>query len=460
MPFTHTFFADLKSALLRRLNDASAVFWTNTGTFKEIELYLHESMRTWGALTGFWRDRATFPTIANQLFYDLPLVLTPAHRAYTLKDQDLVAILQYHLLEPLNVTGYSGTEMFSAQIIQDAIQRRLNQFLSETGVVLTETSKVVSGGGNGRVPLPDQTIDVRRAAWKTAAVPGPSVRSIVWREDEWGLNAFSPNWNISPATPSVFSVLAPPPVTLQLAAPPITSGTLEMLVVQTGTPIDPSTGVLLNIPDDLAWVVKWGALADLLGREGQSRDPSRADYCESRWRQGVEIARLYTSVVQVEINGVAARVDSLFDLDTNVPGWMSAAPAKPNIVAMAGMNLVGLSPVPDAIYSITADVVRNAPVPVAEGDSVELGREELDVILDYAVHLASFKQGGAEFAATISHYERMFRQAAIYNDKLRAVSNFLETEGDRAVRETRHRLRRESDAFLDPALMAQGGDRQ
>ncbi len=452
MPYIHTTLGDLRAALLGRLGDAGAVFWTNSATFSEVNLYLFEALRTWGALTGFWRDRAIFATIANQPFYDLTSVLTPAHRAYTVKDQDLVAIMQYHLLEPLNVTGWSGTDMFVLADLTDALQRRLNQFLSETGVVLTEATKGVSAGA-GRVALADSTIDVRRAVWKKPT----GVRSIVWREDEFGLNAFKPDWNINAETPSVFSVLASPPVTLQLGAPPSNNGTLEMLVVQTGNTLDPVAGVLLGIPDDLSWVIKWGALADLLGREGQSREPSRAEYCEQRWRQGVEIARLYTSAVQVEIQGVAAHLDSLHDLDTTDPTWQSTFDV-PTIAVMAGMNLVGLSPVPDSSgpYSVTVDVVRNAPIPAGDGSQVELGREELDVILDYAVHLAAFKQGGAEFVATIQHYDRMFRQAMIYNDKLRAVSSHLQVESDRAVRETRHRLRRESDAFLDPTLAIQG----
>lgn len=445
MAYTHTTLAQLKTALLARLNDASAVFWINTGTFNELDLYIDEALRTWGSLTGFYRDRAVFNTVANDPFYDLTSVLTPAHRAVTVLDQDVIALMQYHLLEPPIPTAWSGTDMFILSDLTNALQRRQNQFLSETGIVLSERSKVVQAM-IPNVILDDSVIDVRRAVWKTTA----NSRNTLWREDEWSLSAFNPEWNVDAdeSVPNSYSIAASPPLGLRLAIPPLSIGTLELLTVETGTALDPVTGVLLSVPDDLSWILKWGALADLLGQDGQARDPLRAQYCERRWKEGLEIARIYPSIVHVEINGVEAKLDSVFDLDAYEPSWQNN-PGTPIVAALAGLNLMSFSPLPNDIFGIAVDTVKNTPLPSSDTDNIQVGREEIDIILDYAFHLSLFKSGGAEFAATIPHYERMVRSAMVYNDKLRAAVSNVDVLAERSHRETKQRLRRESDLNLD-----------
>jgi len=67
---------------------------------------------------------------------------------------------------------------------------------------------------------------------------------------------------------------------------------------------------------------------------------------------------------------------------------------------------------------LTLTVVENAPVPVADTDQVQVSREDLDAIIDYATHLASLKMGGAEFKNTIPLFQRFQEQCALYNSKL------------------------------------------
>jgi hypothetical protein len=75
-------------------------------------------------------------------------------------------------------------------------------------------------------------------------------------------------------------------------------------------------------------------------------------------------------------------------------------------------------------YSATVSVVQNAPVPVAETDFIQVARDDYDTIIDYAQHLALFKTGGAEFAATVSLYQKFEQKAAQYNGRLADMGFF------------------------------------
>ena len=67
-----------------------------------------------------------------------------------------------------------------------------------------------------------------------------------------------------------------------------TIGLLYIALAQTLTGND----IGLVVPDDWTPYILWGALADLLGADGQSFDPVRSQYCQRRYQEGVELARL------------------------------------------------------------------------------------------------------------------------------------------------------------------------
>ena len=419
MPYTHVTFSALKTQLANRLGDVSKIYWRDV----ELGLYVKESLRTWQAFSAFWRVRATFNTAAGTEFYDLPAQMSSV-LGYNLKDQDIVKDLQYHLLENADTdpagSSWVGTEMFVLADLTAAIERRRNQFLAETGIVVTRSTPNMPPPPVSRVPLADTTIDVRRVVWKR----NDGTFSNCWRSDEWELSAGALHWEVNPAVPYAYSILATPPLTLQVAPAPLDAATLDLLTVDTPAALDPTTGVLLNIPDNFAWVIKWGALADLLGKDGQARDPQRAAFCEQRYQLGVNLARQSAVIILCEIQGDTVLTEALEAIDAERPGWQGSATATPTDICIAGWNLIALRPVPDGIYSVTMDVAQNAPVPSADVDQVQLGREQLDAVLDYAEHLAAFKMGGAEFDATLRQAENFMRQATTYNERLAASALF------------------------------------
>lgn len=434
MAYSHTTYAQAKTQLAQLLNDTGKVFWVDA----ELGGYVIEALRTYGALTNRWRDRGVFNTAAGTAFYDLNTYVSTL-LTNSITDASLVTTMEYHLLEPAT-NPWSGTDQFNLTDVLNALQRRRNQFLMDTGTVLTRSTQIVGVNPIGRVALSDSIIDVRRAAWQPQTGPWQQL----WREDEYALAVGSPGWANDSGIPAYYSVAGTPPLTVQLAPPPADVGTLDLVTVNSGAALT-GAGVALGVPDDWAWVVKWGTLADLLGMDGQARDPDRAAYCESRYKQGVELAGA-RYIVAAEIQGVPLVVDTLANLDAAVQGWQGQTQALPETLATAA-NLMAMNPVPDGIYSVTVDVVRNAPVPSLDADFIQVGREELDAILGYAQHLAAFKMGGAEFKATQTQLDRFLIVAAMSNARLRAnlkkadlfiaTSDIEESKRPRAVKGAR-----------------------
>jgi hypothetical protein len=177
-----------------------------------------------------------------------------------------------------------------------------------------------------------------------------------------------------------------------------------------------------------------------LGRDSPARDPARAQYCEQRYTQGVELARLYATVLNAQINGRQVRVESVFDLDQHAPNWHNTI-GQPNRVAMAGANLLALNKMPDIDYGITLDTVQAAPVTDLTAD-LGLSPAVFDALIDYAEHLAAFKMGGTEFDATQVHFERLLRLAGIAEERDQSNDRYADSVKDREIREETQRWRR------------------
>src|SRR6516165_4272717 len=227
MPYSHTTFGQLKTELSLRLYDANKVFWVD----QELGLYIIEALRTFGLCSGFWRERGTFDTAPAAAFYDLRTAL-PTLLEPTVTDQDIILQLQYHLLETkatVSQSSWLGTEMFTFEDIWQGVQNRLNQFLADTGIVVQRSLQPVIAPPEGRQPLDQSIIDVRRVVW----IGAPYFSYFVWlaREDELGMTMYSQLWSVNSDIPISWSIMAPPPLQLQLSPVPITDGQVELLTV-------------------------------------------------------------------------------------------------------------------------------------------------------------------------------------------------------------------------------------
>jgi hypothetical protein len=404
-------------------------------TTAELNYYLEEALRTWAVAARYWKGRDTLPTVSGTAFYDLTSSLSVGLRNQTVTDAYLQTSMLYSLLEDTSIP-YAGTEQFTQAQITAALQRRRDQFLVETGCHLTLLTHAYTPNAEGRTVLTDTVIDVRRAAW----LDSDSRYWLMWRDDEHGAMSHSPDWLQTPGTPQAYSVSASPPLTVQLFSPPLASGSLDLITVQSGATLNPAGGVVMGVPDDFTWVVRFGALADLLGKDGQAYDPTRAQYCEQRWDEGVALARLGGSVVQAQLSNVPVQLAGLYELESHTPNWQNIQDT-PEQCFLAGLNILGFSPVPNGIFSLSVDVIRNAPIPTGDTDYLEVGREELEAILQYAQHLASFKMHGQEFESTKKHYENFWKLAMLRNSRLAASARNFGVLNDRSQQEETGRPR-------------------
>jgi hypothetical protein len=433
--YENTTFDELCDKLAERLGDA--VWWTH----EELCMYIVEALRTWNFLTQYHKERFTFSTIGGQAFYDITGAV-PSLRGYSVVDTDLIKLLQYHLLEPATGTSWTGTEQFTYSQLLDSINRRANALLVETGAVLTAELLDAVSPPIRRMILSENTIDLRRAAWKSVTGSYRTLR----RRDTAARRSYDVQSSFNPGTPVAYSQANLPQLSIELSPPSGDVGQLHVIITKAITELT-GNGASIHLPDDFIPILKWGVLADLLSIAG-SQDAIRTNYCEQQWQQGLLVADMNPSIIAAEVNGQAVPPTSLAGLDSFRANWQNES-GRPKSVAAAGLDLIAIFPVPDGVYSITLDVVRKAVVPVNPTDFIQIGPEYIDDIIDYCIHLATFKQGGDEWQATNMQLGNFLEAAMMYNRRLKAESLNFEGITKQAYREKMER----------PREIAQGGVR-
>jgi hypothetical protein len=410
VPYTQPTLADAKIALASRLNDQSQVRWTNA----QLAVLLTEAIRTWSAWTQHWRDQGSFtvdqPAPDPVPFYDLPTEL-PALRGQTVTNWDLVTDLQYALLEPVAPGGtWTGSDQFDLDQLSTAIQRRRDQFLRETGAVVTRTVTAMTSPASGRLSLDESVLIVRRAAWRPTA---SQFLLPLRRTDEWAGNHFMPAWPSSTLAPFAYSTTVTPPITLQMIPPGAGTGSLDLVSINAGAVVDPLVAAPLGVPDDWAWVIKYGALADLLQGDGLALDPGRAAYCEARWQQGLDQCSRASVVLAARLDDTPITVNALTDADQYWPTWQLVANPIEQLL-LSGQTLLACAPPPATnLPVVTLDLVVNAPIPANDGAIIQISQDVYDSILDIAQHTALMQEGTGQTELALALLQRAQRAAGV-----------------------------------------------
>ena len=390
--------ADAINDMGSRLYDPQHIRWSES----ELTVYIQQAIRTYNAFTNHYRTSVEFETEPGQTFYDLGTV-APDERGLSYTVREAVDQLLWHLLEPpLNGTLWTGTEQYSIDDVLSALQQARDTFLMETGAVITSSSQVVPASATGVVSIAEDIVAVRRASWTL-----PSGTSPLRRDDQWGLVNYGVGWQTPRAArPTSYSVSTQRPLQVQVAPVTSTEGTLGLLTVNRGVAPDLlETDQSLGVPNDWAWVVLFGALAQLFQRDGLAQDAARAAYCDQRWSDGLMRAKAAAVVLAAKVDGSWLPLGSVPDSDAYSPFWQSV-PARPRNVLTMGQTLIGLRP-PAGVptgggnYDVTLDIVRNAPVPVELSDALQIGNEIVNDLLDYAQHLAVLKEGSVQIQESI-----------------------------------------------------------
>lgn len=162
----------------------------------------------------------------------------------------------------------------------------------------------------------------------SGAVPGSASYKELPRSDSWDADYAEQDWNtVTVETPEVYMDQEVPSLEVIIAPVPTNSGYPEILYVYqdpmtmvslsstmridefapyprvAGMPIQDryrwtSVGLSLPIaftltsPNDFTPAIKYGVLADMLTKVGRGQDLIRAAYCESRYQEGVEAAKI------------------------------------------------------------------------------------------------------------------------------------------------------------------------
>lgn len=407
--------------LANRLADPGMVFWSDD----ELGLYITEALRTWNALTEIWVADFAFSPGA-QIWYDVSL-LPGSPRVRTITDSYIYTMMEYHLLEPpTGGAGWTGTSQFSLADLTNALQGTRDEMIQMSGCNLVNLPALPSMPNTRRIYFPDSTLEPRRARF----VPDSGTPTTMTREDGMAWDGFEPLHAQMPRVPQSWGVITGPPLAMDVDTAPNVAGVYDVISLQAGQTFNPPTQTLLGVPDDWSWLAKWGALAELFGRDSEATDRERAAYCLKRYNDGLKIMEQANWLLRATINGIPVDTPSVREMDGFSPEWQNSATAWPSVVT-AGMDFVGPTPGSQGVSMV---LVGNAPVPVGDNDFVQVSRDSFDAIIDYAQVLASFKMGGFEFAQTKDLEKNFFLQAQENNVRLAKMgifSDMLHLEGNR-----------------------------
>ena len=186
---------------------------------------------------------------------------------------------------------------------------------------------------NGSIELPDHTIDVRRVMWQDAN----NNFYTLWRVDQFDLTSTAPGWFTTPGLPSDYSTVLQQPIMIQLSPPPKDVGSLIILANNSGGLLTPQNSpTVLGVPSDFSWIVRFGALANLFSQDGPGQDSSRAQYCQTRWNDGIQLARIANFVRFAYQDGTPNFVSAMSELDYTKPVWVRSLPGVPTSVGLNG----------------------------------------------------------------------------------------------------------------------------
>lgn len=110
---------------------------------------------------------------------------------------------------------------------------------------------------------------------------------------------------------------------------------------------------------------------------------------------------------------------------------VDSAPERPLFWAPVGLTLIAIYPAVLTVDSFEIDGVRRTPVLVSDTATVNIGSEELDILLGYATHVAALKTGTRLLERTTPGLTAFLRAAGTRNPLLQQsawYANFQKTE--------------------------------
>ena len=477
--------------LAARLVDSKNVFWTSA----ECQLYITRALQQYNLLTNCWK--ADFQYNSQNLWNSLG-TLAGSPRLRTATDAQSYTMMQYKLLEPPSgAAAWTGTSQFSLYDLQNALQNRRNEMLQTTACNDVLVQNIALTPNTRRTYLPDTTLDVPRvrylalqtsptatgsigsnlitvtnaaniaigqlvsgtgiALWAivtgivglnvSLSLPNIGVVSGViqfftpttlYRDDTVALEWYeAPLYQLPAGTPQTFQLSSQPPLSFDVDITPNQAGVYEAIILQSGPTFAPPAVTLLGIPNDWAWILEYGALADLLGRETEATDRERSNYCLKRYQDGLNLIQKTPWIMLGNVNGEACHVGSLSASDRYSVGWDQTPSSFGPSIVTAGIDFLA-APVGS---SVGVTVLGNAPILDATGTYLQVSRDQWDTVLDLAQAFACFKMGGQDWKEALALEARAIQFCAAENSRLKSTGSFSDVLLDRGSSQDRMQAR-------------------
>lgn len=460
--------------LSARQDDSSNIFWSEA----ENQAYIFRALQQYNCLTSAWKTDFQFNS--NNLWNSLGSIVG-SPRLRTATDAQSYTQLQYMLLEPPTGAGtWTGTTQFSLADLQNSMQTRMNEMIqiSACNDVLLQNISLVPN--TRRTYLPDTTLDVPRvrylaltaspaatgsigassivvssstsvaagqlisgtgiAPWATVlSVNGTTVNlsvpnagavsgqinfyapTTLYRDDTVALEFFeSPLYQLPSGTPQTFQLSSEPPLAFDVDITPNQPGVYEAVSLQSGPVLAPPAATVLGIPNDYAWVLEWGVLADVLGKESESTDRERSAYALKRYQDGLNLLIKTPWIMLGNVNGIACSVDSLEETDRYTVGWDSNPTGFGPAIITGGIDFFA-SPVGQ---NCGLTVLGNAPLLDSTNTFLQVSRDSWNSVLDLAHSLSLFKMGGADWKDALELESRAIKFCSAENSRLKSTGSY------------------------------------
>lgn len=219
----------------------------------------------------------------------------------SLCDNDLLRVVAQRTLEPVLALPGPSTTMWTRQDWIQALDQAQKDFIQESGLIVahlgykgdTDTSLNTTPQIQ-YLPMPQDMIEILRVAWESYDASN-NLKGIseLPRDDAWSLDAMDSKWEVDLGSPdpTAYNESLPRIPAIYFVHPPADIGRADLLYIALPTTLN-GTCVPMTVPDEFCPYIVYGALKTLLNMPGEANDPQRAAYCQSRWEEGLALAKM------------------------------------------------------------------------------------------------------------------------------------------------------------------------
>lgn len=207
-----------------------------------------------------------------------------------LNEIDILGEIQDSMIEPNDGGLTWQSELWTTQEVLNYLNNRQYDFLKRTHLVLKRAPINVNPGVI-RHPLPTDWVATQRVVWLSSD-PIPTYTEVP-RSDGWEADHAILDWpfNAGDPPPQSYTDGELPTLQLEIFPAPNNAGQLQILYTFLSVFMD-GTGNAFAVPDEFVAAIKYGTMADMLGKVSRVQDIQRAEYCEARYEEGIAAAQI------------------------------------------------------------------------------------------------------------------------------------------------------------------------